>query len=326
MSISLKESLAPTTDLSHQPSPIPPVPPIPNPLPSIASTSPPSQTTSNNISTDRQILKPVAPSKRSIPDKPHHKSWNNSDIANAFLPQELADIIATRQRRERAWHARLMICTTVFSSIESTLATFTKEVEIEEAVPFKAYLKLAIANFAAVDSSPPPPRVPLHTRPSKGNGNDSSKGKSKEKNLSKIAVAIPRIACNQIPNLGSIKEVELPKIIKNNDISWATVARKGLKKARMVQKINLQEVNRNKESQKVSHRDNSATSVSDKRLFVRLPQDHEWRKLSPQGIREVIVKKLHISPSLIGRIKPVCWNVELHVIELQLIDQRLIVF
>ncbi|KHJ31883.1 putative eka-like protein [Erysiphe necator] len=67
----------------------------------------------------------------------------------------------------------------------------------------------------------------------------------------------------------------------------------------------MQEVNRNKESQIASHRDNSATSVSDKRLFDRLPQGHEWRKLSPAGIREVIVKKLHISPSLIGRIKPV---------------------
>ncbi|KHJ30185.1 putative eka-like protein [Erysiphe necator] len=195
-----------------------------------------------------------------------------------------------------------MICTTVISSIDSTLATFTKEVEKEEAVAFKAYLKLAIANFAAVDSSPPPPRVPLHTRSNKGNGNDSSKGKSKEKNLSKIAVAIPRIASNQNQNLGTIKEVELPKIIKNNDISWATVARKGQKKARMVQNINTHEIKRNKESQKVSYKDNSSTSASDKMLFVRLPQDHEWRNLSPAGIREVIVKKLLISPSLIGKI------------------------
>ncbi|KHJ34720.1 putative eka-like protein [Erysiphe necator] len=40
-------------------------------------------------------------------------------------------------------------------------------------------------------------------------------------------------------------------------------------------------------------------------LFVRLPQDHEWRKLSPAGIREIILQKLAISPSLSGKIKPV---------------------
>lgn len=43
----------------------------------------------------------------------------------------------------------------------------------------------------------------------------------------------------------------------------------------------------------------------DNRLFVRIPVEHEWRKLSPAGLREVIVKKLSISPSLIGKIKPV---------------------
>lgn len=53
-------------------------------------------------------------------------------------------------------------------------------------------------------------------------------------------------------------------------------------------------------------RKNSPTlAPADKRFFVRLPQEHEWRKLSPKGIREVIVQKLAISPSLFGKIKPV---------------------
>ncbi|KHJ33499.1 putative eka-like protein [Erysiphe necator] len=45
--------------------------------------------------------------------------------------------------------------------------------------------------------------------------------------------------------------------------------------------------------------------VTDRRLFVRLSQEHEWRKLSPAGIREVIVNKLAISPALFGKIKPI---------------------
>ncbi|KHJ33587.1 putative eka-like protein [Erysiphe necator] len=127
---------------------------------------------------ERQILKPIAPSKRPITVRPHHNSRNNSDIANVFLPQELFDIIANRHRREREWYALLMICSTLISSIDSTLAIFNKEVESEEVVAFKSNLKLAIANFAAADSSPPPPRVPLHTRPDKDSRNKNSKEKS----------------------------------------------------------------------------------------------------------------------------------------------------
>ncbi|KHJ36074.1 putative eka-like protein [Erysiphe necator] len=44
-------------------------------------------------------------------------------------------------------------------------------------------------------------------------------------------------------------------------------------------------------------------AISDKRLFLRLPQEFEWCKLSPAGIRELIVKKLIISPSLMGKVK-----------------------
>ncbi|KHJ33500.1 putative eka-like protein [Erysiphe necator] len=101
-----------------------------------------------------------------------------------------------RQRRERAWHARLMICTTAISSIESSLANFKDEIEIEEVAAFQAYLQLAIANFAAVDTSPTPPKIPSHSRPSKGSrhglGNDKIAA-------NKVAIAIPR----NIPSLES---------------------------------------------------------------------------------------------------------------------------
>ena len=49
----------------------------------------------------------------------------------------------------------------------------------------------------------------------------------------------------------------------------------------------------------------SLAAPTDKRPFLRLPQEHKWRKLSTAGIREVIVKKVSISPTLIGKIKPV---------------------
>ncbi|KHJ30925.1 putative eka-like protein [Erysiphe necator] len=151
--------------------------PYPIPPPLIASPTPPLNLESPTKTIDgRQILKPVAPSKRPVAERPTQSCSNVINNGNAFLPKELAEIVAIRQRRERAWHARLMICTTAISSIENSLANFKDEIEIEEVAAFQAYLQLAIANFAAVDSSPTPPKIPSHSRPSKGSrhglGND----------------------------------------------------------------------------------------------------------------------------------------------------------
>ncbi|KHJ31148.1 putative eka-like protein [Erysiphe necator] len=150
---------SPSTETGHQPPPIPPVPPISNSPSPTAPFTPPSNSAMSNTTIDcRQILKPVAPSKRHITERPTSESSDKSNSRNAFFPKELADIIAIRQRRERAWHARLLICTTIISSIDSALANFQDEIE-KEVVAFKAYLRQAIASFAATDSSPSPPLV-----------------------------------------------------------------------------------------------------------------------------------------------------------------------
>ncbi|KHJ36396.1 putative eka-like protein [Erysiphe necator] len=155
-----------------------------------------------------------------MPERPQQNNKNESDVANAFLPRELAEIVAMRQRRERAWHARIMICTTVYSNIESTLANFSDEIEKEEVITFKAYLRQAIANFAAVDNSPTPPKIPSHSKLTKGSGSGSGKGKSVEKN---VAVATPK----------------LPKPPQTSQNTWVTVARNGQKKARVTQNNNI---------------------------------------------------------------------------------------
>ncbi|POS82170.1 hypothetical protein EPUL_006644, partial [Erysiphe pulchra] len=232
----------------------------------------------------------------------------NTGVEIAFLPKELlAEIIATRQRRERAWHVREMICTTVLSNIDSILANLVEDIEKDEAEAIKAYLRLAISNFAAADSSPSPPRVPTHTRPNKGNEN--GKGMEINKNLTnKIAVATPRIILSHAPRRGLNINAELPRIPKLSDNTWASVVRKGQKKAR----INISTTERVAPASKTAPRSSNkkkatspTKSKSEKRLFIHLPQEHEWRKLSPAGICEEIVKKLLISPSYIGKNKPV---------------------
>ncbi|KHJ30636.1 putative eka-like protein [Erysiphe necator] len=142
-----------------------------------------------------------------------------------------------------------MICTTVLSKIGSTLANLDEDIEKKEAEACKAYLRVAISNFAATDSSPSPPCVPIHTQPYKSNGN--IKGKEIDRKMKKkVAIATPRIILSQSRNTTS-----------------------------------------------------SMKAISEKRLFLRLPQEYEWHKLSPAGVREVMAKKIHISPSLIGKIK-----------------------
>ncbi|POS82700.1 hypothetical protein EPUL_003942 [Erysiphe pulchra] len=298
------ESLAPSTELSHQLPPIPPVPPIPNSPSPIAPPPPPSKIPpSSNIAAGRQILQPVSPSKRQIPERlPNNKI--NSNIANAFIPQELAEIIATRQRRERAWHARLITCTTAISNLDSTLANFTEEIEIEEAAALKSYLRQAVANFAAADSLTSPPCVPSHTRPNKANG----KGKDKDLNTKtnttkKVAVATPKNIPSQSSDRASIKEAEQIRVMPTTKNSWATVARNGQKTTRVTQSAcNLQAALVNKaipnmtNKSKSSPRASPSLSTADTRLFVRLPQDHEWRKLSPAGICEPVHSGFALSP------------------------------
>ncbi|POS84848.1 hypothetical protein EPUL_002434 [Erysiphe pulchra] len=206
-------------------------------------------------------LIPIAPSR-------HHATVR---CRERIPSTKLAEIVATRQRHERAWHTRIIVYTTVYSNIESTLANFSDEIEKEEIVAFKAYLRQAIANFAAL---------------AKGSGSGSRGGEDLEKNF---PVAIPQI---QRP-------------FQTSQNAWVIVARNGQNKARVTPNSNTHITPMSKIRPRRSNKEKSPATPTDKRLFLQLPQEHEWRKFSPAGIREVIVKKLSISPTLIGRIKPV---------------------
>ncbi|POS81933.1 hypothetical protein EPUL_005573, partial [Erysiphe pulchra] len=112
---------------------------------------------------------------------------------------------------------------------------------------------------------------------------------------------------NTALNVGNVKEpLRLSNIHEIGEKTWAMVARNGSKKTRITLSNKAQAAPVRKSSQHLSKKDKlSAKNSSDGRLFVRLPQDHECRILSPAGIREIIVQKLAISPSLFGKIKPV---------------------
>ncbi|KHJ30337.1 putative eka-like protein [Erysiphe necator] len=109
-------------------------------------------------------------------------------------------------------------------------------------------------------------------------------------------------------------------MLQGKQSTWATVVRKGQKKARVrisqdavspyitrdSQRSFLQRKGPSTKTQRnLICADKLAPADSkDKRIFLRVPQEHEWRKLSPAGIREALVKMLAISPASISRIKP----------------------
>ncbi|KHJ36167.1 hypothetical protein EV44_g3479 [Erysiphe necator] len=96
----------------------------------------------------------------------------------SFLLKENTEVIATCQRRERAWHACLKFYKFVISNIDSTLTLLVDAIEKEKAVAFKAYIRLAIANFAASDSASTLPRIYSHSLLIKSNGSNSEKDKN----------------------------------------------------------------------------------------------------------------------------------------------------
>ncbi|KHJ31544.1 hypothetical protein EV44_g3812 [Erysiphe necator] len=131
---------------------------------------------------------------------------------------------------------------------------------------FKAFLRQAIANFAAANSSPAPPLISSHTRPNKGKGNPNNKDKKSNKAL----IATPHIVPTPVLNRRKTHEVALPKTPPTNNNTWGTVARNSHKKASVVVGEKTHAFPLTKAAQRQSSMDKIATSGSDKRLFVRL--------------------------------------------------------
>lgn len=107
---------------------------------------------------------------------------------------------------------------------------------------------------------------------------------------------------------------------KTLQLSWATVTWNGKKKARLINasttkssqaknsnhREHLNEPKANNISSRRQTRESKSISPikGDKRIFLRLPHELEWRILSTAGIREIVVKKQAISPVSISRINP----------------------
>ncbi|POS83608.1 hypothetical protein EPUL_004980, partial [Erysiphe pulchra] len=218
---------------------------------------------------------------------------NEKNFSHAYLPRELANIIEARQRQERAWNIRFSTCASISSNIDSTLAIFKEDIEKEEADVIRKHLQKAIACLAASDNIPQPPKMPI----------ESKKGKKKVSNSpSNVRLNTSSLVNSKLPTLPTqisnhnLKEQVSRTIVPVAISSIAT----GTRHHSHLPNPQYQNSENNK-SKKTLGNENKPVG----RLFVRLPVDHEWRALSPTGLREVIVKRLSVSPASIGLIKPV---------------------
>ncbi|POS81835.1 hypothetical protein EPUL_006545, partial [Erysiphe pulchra] len=80
----------------------------------------------NDAVVNRPIREPVPPSKRAAQHDADPIQTGQSDVidTHAYLPKELAEIYMARQQQERAWQTRLLVCTSFFSCMENTVASF----------------------------------------------------------------------------------------------------------------------------------------------------------------------------------------------------------
>ncbi|POS81994.1 hypothetical protein EPUL_006669, partial [Erysiphe pulchra] len=296
-------------------------PPFPDsticPLPSPPQIHPPPLTSSQNTSlpniqvVNRKFLEPVPPSKRAAQDAADPDSscqLNEEDPTLRYLPPELAKIFSARQQQERAWHIRLMVCSSFISNIDSTVNNFQEGEEKETARKIQSQLLAAISQFAAADVYP---ASPSFRNPSKlKHSIEELKALTQKKTFQ---VAVPLVTPIAKPTLKKIPAHKhpLPKKPQVQEDSWVKVVRNGHKKSRATKEsVELKESNAQAQGSATPtglHIDKNQSSLNTevKRLFIRLSQDHEWCNLSPAGIREVIVRKLSISQTCIKFIKPV---------------------
>lgn len=166
------------------------------------------------------------------------------------------------------------------------MSNFSNEIEKGEAKVFKAYIQLAIAKFAEVYSSPSPHHIPRNTRPT----HEDIIGRDKI-TVTEVTIALPQKPIGVVIIRGVAEGTPcLSYISRITENTWATVACAGQKKARVLLNNSTQVYPKGRQSHRPANKGNSkiiasqSMALSDKKLFVRLLQEHEWRKLSPMSI------------------------------------------
>ncbi|CCU82510.1 EKA-like protein [Blumeria hordei DH14] len=185
-----------------------------------------------------------------------------------IYPPELLAAIEAEERRARQKSAQFNICSTAISSVKTALLPLSSGENKIFVDSIKVYLRAAIAQFVAAGPSTTPPVLPQ--RQSVGTPPATV-----------IPVAIPwniTKATSSIPPRST----------------WATVTRAGHQKLGAQAPANITSVSTASSTRKPEKKPAASTTASkDDRIFVRLDENHKWRQLSPDYVREVMAKQTH---------------------------------
>ena len=213
-------------------------------------------------------------------------NYSTAAMSVSGAPPELMAVAEADRQRSNRNYTRISICSTAIHGVEETLSPLAKD-EFQGFVDsLKAHLRVTIANFletaqettpAVMPAVPARPAVSLPPRP---------------------AVPLPVRPVIAPPPRPMEKRMLIPAAPKAqaSKTSWATVAKKGLENN--PGPTTTKAASPPKPKQKV-------TSTVDKRLFVRLERDSEWRSLSLCGAQIAVADSLNCSKDNIKSIQRV---------------------
>ncbi|CCU76312.1 EKA-like protein [Blumeria hordei DH14] len=175
------------------------------------------------------------------------------------------------ERWVRQKAAQFNIFSTAISSVETALlplSTGENKIFVDS---IKVYLRAAIAQFVAAGPSTAPPVLPQ--RPIVGTPPATT-----------IPVVIPR-------NITKAPATLPPRS------TWATVIRAGHQKSGAQTLANIS----SGAAVPTARKQEKSTAPQDDPLFLRLDANHQWRQLSPAGVREAVAKQTHCTPLMSTR-------------------------
>ncbi|CCU79600.1 EKA-like protein [Blumeria hordei DH14] len=218
------------------------------------------------------------PSPASIPGTAechNHSSGGAPTGTTPIHPPEIEALLEAERKRAANTSARLEIGSTVLKTLESVILSMKTTDNKEYLDAMNVCLRGALAHFLRTGTTSVPTSLP--PRPIGQQASNSGPSPPSTARTANPAVAVPQVTS-----------------------TWATVARKGLPKQPtpvMISRTPKMPTPPTKKSAKTS-----PSSTPDNRLFLRLNSKHQWRNLSPAGIREAVAQLTNATQSAIEHV------------------------
>ncbi|KAI1002490.1 hypothetical protein K3495_g5711 [Podosphaera aphanis] len=200
------------------------------------------------------------------------------------IPPELRPHAEAAERRATQTASNLELCTTAIYGVEDALSPLANGDNRQYIDAMKTHFRAAIAQFMSTESGvavttlPPRPPRPASNVTFWENPPPGSRS-SQPIQILEPMIAEPRAA---------------------ESTTWATVTRRGQQKSSAPASSG-----RAPSKQPSTPRAPAKTAApprQDERLFLRLGKDHDWRQLSPAGVREAVAQHLGLTSDIIEHV------------------------